>query len=87
MTKKKEFFLRQLHGALLNVHQERLPELSWFHDEPIPLTPTNQKFKDTYIDLPVTDILTLKTRAVEVGEDGPLIKYTSQRMSSFACED
>ena len=56
MTKKKEFFLRQLHGVLLNVHQDRLPELNWFHDEPIPPSPTNQKFNDTY-----TKIFPLRT--------------------------
>jgi len=83
MTQNKDYFLRQLHGALLGVHQERLRELKWYHDECLPDSPSNQKFRDTYIDLRVTDILNLKNEAIAVGKEGPLVKTTSQRFSVF----
>ena len=87
MTQRKEWFLRQLHGVLINVHPTRLVELKWSHDEPIPESPTNKKFVDTYGNLPVTAILTLKRTAVQAGEEGEIVNTTAQRLSAFVCTD
>ena len=42
-------------------------------------------FRDTYQNLRVTDILVLTRRAKEIGDDGPLVTTTSQRM--YICND